>query len=690
MEWLETDGLGGFAMGSATAIPARRYHGLLIAAHHGPADRVALVNGVECLIQSQGQTFPISTFSYMPGMLNPDGLSNLVAFDVSPWPTWIYRVGDGITIRHEFFIDKSSAMRVLSWRLESKHGPLQLRARPLLSGRSIHDLQHHNHAFNFSHSTRDLSAAKNTFGCAQEIVWHPYPEVPAIFARTNGSYTAEPAWYYQFLYEEDRARGSDHSEDLASPGILTFELSNEHEAILMFTAQNPASEQSTGVAQTEKAAIEDARMDLTALLAAQRKRELKRRHAFATPLHAAADAYVVKRGSGKTIIAGYPWFADWGRDTFISLRGLCLTTGRIDDALQILLQWSTLVSGGMLPNRFIEGSEQPEYNSVDAALWYIIAVEALIERAAAERKKISADDRGQLISTIGRILDGYRRGTRYNIHCDSDGLLAAGEAGVQLTWMDAKIGDFVVTPRTGKPVEVNALWCTALDIAAGFAESGELAEPPESTTSWQAMYQKALLGFDRFWNAELDCLYDVIDCDHKPGVNDPRIRPNQIFAVGGLPRQILGAERAAAVVSRVERDLLTPLGLRTLAPYERDYRARYIGNLFERDSAYHQGTVWPWLIGPFIEAWLRVHGHSRERRDEARRRFINPLLDGLNTAGLGHISEIHDSEPPFRDRGSPFQAWSVAEALRLEEVLDGRNPQSGKFTRAVAKIFGGH
>ncbi|HEY9506827.1 MAG TPA: amylo-alpha-1,6-glucosidase, partial [Gemmatimonadales bacterium] len=387
------------------------------------------------------------------------------------------------------------------------------------------------------------------------------------------------------------------------------------------------------------------------------------------------DAYLVRRGDGKTIIAGYPWFTDWGRDTFIALRGLCLATGRLTDARSILLEWAGLVSEGMLPNRFVDQGGAAEYNTIDASLWYVIAVHEYLAAMTRRRLKVAAQDRRALEDAVRAILAGHIRGTRYGIRATEDGLLAGGEPGVQLTWMDAKVGDWVVTPRIGKPVEIQALWLNALRVAEWF------------TGEFRPLFDRGAAAFaDRFWNAEWGYLYDVIDADHEPGKVDPSFRPNQILAIGGLPIQLLEGPRARQVVDAVERVLWTPLGLRTLAPGSWGYRPVYAGDMLARDGAYHQGTVWPWLLGPFVEAWVRVRDNTVEARHEARQRFLEPLLAHLNEAGLGHISEIADADAPHTPRGCPFQAWSMGEALRLQlEVLqDGparvSNPRIAALT----------
>jgi predicted glycogen debranching enzyme len=387
-----------------------------------------------------------------------------------------------------------------------------------------------------------------------------------------------------------------------------------------------------------------------------RGEEISYRSKFPSRLERSANHYIVRGRKGKTIIAGYPWFTDWGRDTFIALRGICLATGRIEAARDILLAWSDVVSDGMLPNRFPDDGERPEFNAVDASLWFIVAAHEYLQRAGS--LATHQEDYGRLWRTIDAILNGYAKGTRYGIRMDEDGMLSAGEPGVQLTWMDSKIGNWVVTRRTGKPVEVQALWFNALWIANHY------------TSRWEYHLSLCLRSFqNRFWNKETGFLNDVVDVDHQPGTFDSSLRPNQIFALGGLPMALLKGDAAKSVLDKVERNLWTPLGLRSLAPGEPGYRPRYTGGVHDRDGAYHQGTVWPWLLGPFVEAWVRIHGGTNQTKREARNRFLAPMLAHLDEAGLGHISEIADAEAPHIPRGCPFQAWSLGEFLRLDKIV---------------------
>src|SRR5262245_40894617 len=652
-EWIETDGLGGFASGPVSGPRTRRYHALLLSSAAPPTDRFVLVNGLEAWLETSDGSFSISTQRYAPGVTHPELAALLESFEQEPFPRWTFTLQNGMRLEHEIFVRHASPVTCMRWRLLGNDKNATLCVRPFLSGLDLHALHHQNPTFAFEPQS-----------IAGRLLWHPYAGLPGIAAHSNGTYDHRPDWYRSFQYEEERSRGLDFLEDLAAPGIFRFDLGKE-DAVLIFSAEGL------------KESPPPARRKATAIFASHRAAEVKRRAAFPSRLRKSADAYLVRRGRGKTIIAGYPWFADWGRDTFISLRGLCLATGRLPEAREILLEWSGAVSEGMLPNRFPDRGQVPEYNSVDASLWYIVAVHDFLQASKARRSALSVTDRSRLQAAVEQILEGYARGTRFGIRMDEDGLLLCGEPGVQLTWMDAKVGEWVVTPRMGKPVEIQALWLNALAIGADFSKR------------WEDAAQRGRRAFEeRFWNEAGGFLYDVVDVDHRPGVVDATFRPNQIYAVGGLPLVLLGGGKASRVVSAVEEKLLTPIGLRSLAPSEPGYCPRYEGGVHERDAAYHQGTVWPYLLGPFVDAWVRVHadGGPESARAEARKRFLNPLLACLDSSGVGHLPEIADSEWPHTPRGCPFQAWSVAEALRLaEQVLVPGKPKSLPRSRRTTR-----
>ena len=631
-EWLETDGLGGFASGTVSGIRTRRYHALLLTATLPPAGRMVLVNGFDAWIETGTETFAISSQRYAPDVIHPNGASLIKSFDHQPWPRWRYRLADDLIIEQEIFVPHGESSVFLSWKIVSDHAnPAKLKVRPFFSGRDFHSTHHENGSFKFVAEQK-----------GERVTCRSYDGVPAVVAYSNGRYAHEPTWYRNFLYTEEQARGLDAIEDLASPGVFEFSLSR-NPAVLMLAAE--------GYAITDIESIEARHTQV-------RNAELRRRGNFKSPLECAADAYLVKRGEGKTLIAGYPWFVDWGRDTFIALRGLCIATGRLEDARDILLAWAEVVSQGMLPNRFPDFGDQPEFNSVDASLWYIIAVgDYLI--ASEKRPDLTEDGHTEkLRAAVEAILLGYSNGTRFRIHADEDGLLAAGEPGQQLTWMDARVDGREITPRIGKPIEVQALWLNALTIGSRFS------------SRWRSVFEKGHAAFEaKFWHEDAGHLADVIDCNHRAGEVDLTFRPNQIFAVGGLALQLLSQEKAHRVVDAIEARLLTPVGLRSLAPGEPGYTAHYGGSVAQRDGSYHQGTVWPWLIGAFVEAWVRVRNNTDAAKEEARSRFLPPLYRHLNEAGLGHISEICDAEPPHTPRGCPFQAWSLGELLRLERKV---------------------
>ncbi|MEO7850736.1 MAG: amylo-alpha-1,6-glucosidase [Rubrivivax sp.] len=616
-EWLQADGQGGFASGTVGGFRTRRYHALLLAPLRPPTSRVVLVNGVEALVTLGGSAVALSTQHYAPDVTHPRGIDALVAFAHGPWPRWTFGLPDGATLVHECLVDPVDGSVVLSWQLDdAKHRPATLSVSPLLSGRDHHALMRENPAFAF--------AARAVAGNA---TWRPYVDLPAIAALSNGHYRHEPQWFRNFHYSEEAARGLDAGEDLAAPGCFDFDL-RSGEAVMVLRAGGHIA------------------IDARALATRVRGIEAARRQPL-DALQLAAEAYFVRRAPGHTVIAGYPWFTDWGRDTFIAMRGLLLARGRFDIAASILGAWAGHLSEGMLPNRFVDGGEAPEYNAVDASLWFVIVVHELLAATT-----VAPGLRERLMQAVHTIVGAYRCGTRHGIRMDHDALLACGEPGLQLTWMDAKVGDRVITPRIGKPVEVQALWINAL-VCAG---QTDLAEQARQSFA------------ERFWNPQGHCLYDVVDADHERGKLDASVRPNQIFAVGGLPVALLDGERAATVLATVQAQLLTPMGLRSLAPtdaaYCGQYGGHYGGGPAERDGAYHQGTVWPWLIGAFVDAWLNVRGDNPAQRAAVRALCLEPLLAHLQSAGLGHVSEIADGDAPHTPRGCPFQAWSLGELLR--------------------------
>lgn len=647
LEWLETNGRGGFASGTVAGANTRRYHALLLTAHTPPGERFVLVNQLEEWLDFDGQSFPLSTNCY-PSAVHPSGYQFCTGFRTDPWPTWTFDC-NGTIVQREILTIHGRDLVVIQWSLPGgQNGQITLRARPKLTGRNYHAAHHENGSL----STR-ASIETGT------VTWHPYPDLPPVRAFHAGEYRHAPEWYRQVEFPVEQQRGLDHAEDWWSPGEFTITLVPGTPQSLALTSEN----------------VEH--VDLSVLM----KRELNRRAhltqaapATDTLVHAlwrATDAYVSERGSRRTVLAGYPWFTDWGRDTFISLPGLCLVTGRIEIAWQIIAAFSAHVSEGMIPNRFPEAGEQPEYNTIDAALWFISAI---------GRYRAASPDDSRIRKTawpaVRQILDSYRRGTRYSIRMDKDGLIRGGVPGAQLTWMDAKIGDWVVTPRHGKPVEIQALWILALGVGETLAR---LFGEKSYADGCQADRRQAIASFrQRFWYEQGGYLYDVID---GPEGNDASFRPNQLYAIS-LVDDLVPRERAQKILRLVKEQLVTPVGLRTLSPTDPRYHARYEGGVPERDRAYHQGTVWPFLLGSLVTAWIKSFGRNAASRREAR-----GLLDGLEAhlaeSCLGQVSEIFDAAAPHHPRGCVAQAWSVAEPLRaLIEDLGG----SAAATRPIKTV----
>jgi len=645
LEWLETNGRGGFASGTVAGANTRRYHALLLIARTPPSERVVLVNHVEEWLDIDGQSFPLSTNLYRDAV-HPNGYEFCSSFAVNPWPIWTYRVGE-VMVQREVCCVRGRDLVILRWSLKGRtKKTARLLVRPKLTGRDYHGLHHENGTL----STEALVEENR-------VTWRPYPDLPPVRAVHSGVYRPAPDWYRRVQLPIERQRGLDHEEDWSSPGEFSFDVCSGEPAELLLTSE----------------ALEA--VDIPVLMRSERVRRKATEASIPTTdplthrLWRVTEAYLSERGRGQTIIAGYPWFTDWGRDTFIALPGLCLVTGRYDVARQIIESFAAHVSDGMIPNRFPDAGEQPEYNTIDASLWFIHALDRYLTYSK-DRRSV----RQAAWPAIMQILDGYRKGTRYGIRMDRDGLIMGGVPGVQLTWMDAKVGDWVVTPRHGKPVEIQALWIRALEIGERLARSyGDLdyaercrTDRVTATASFQA----------RFWYSGGGYLYDVID---SPEGDDPSLRPNQLYALALCPG-LLAKDQAKQVLSVIEDHLLTPMGLRTLSPKDPRYCGRYEGGPAERDRAYHQGTVWPFLLGCFVTAWMSVYGKRAGQKAKART-FLNGLEQHLDRACLAQVSEIFEADAPHEPRGCPAQAWSVAEPLRalIEDLAAGRpSGYSGK------------
>jgi predicted glycogen debranching enzyme len=629
LEWLETNGLGGFASGTVSGIHTRRYHGLLTAALQPPSDRVLLVAKFEDTLDVDGRRVDLSANRY-EGAVHPHGYEYLKEFRLDPFPAWVYDIG-GVRLEKRVFMVHGRDATVVEYEVFGLCKNTRLEVRPLLAYRDYHATTHSN------------SAIDRSFEWEEEgiVSVQPYGGLPRVyFGADYRSCDPTGFWYHNFEYAEEKARGLDYREDLFQPFVLRFDLAHSPKAVVILSREAIPAHQATAMREHER----------------QRRYALRKQApaggTFLEDLTEAADQFIVRRGAGHTIIAGYPWFGDWGRDTMIALPGLTLVTRRFDVAAGILTEFAKALEHGMLPNRFPDAGKAPEYNTVDAALWFFEATRAYLHASNDE-----ALVRDVLYPRLVEAMDWHLRGTRYGIRADADGLLLAGAEGVQLTWMDAKIGDWVVTPRRGKPVEVQALWYNALRILQEFAL--RFGDSARAAQMWELSVRARESFLGSFWDAERGYLLD--------NVGDATIRPNQIFAVS-LPYSMLDGAQAAAVVDAVERHLLTPLGLRSLAPTDPAYRGRYAGGVRERDSAYHQGSVWLWLMGPFLTAYAKVHPGSPRQKE---------ILEGLRPhwteAGIGQMSEIADGDAPHTPRGCFAQAWSVAEVLRAAAESFGNN-----------------
>ena len=639
-EWLITNGRGGYASATVPGVPTRRYHGLLVAAAKPPLERWLLLAAVLERVGVSGRHHELAGFEF-DRVIHPQGYRYLTDFAVSnnrrePRVRFVYE-HDGVRLTKQVVLLPGSDEVSIRYRLEGSPGePLSLELAPFLALRDFHGLTR---AFDGSYAINEIgeSVTVDAFRGGPRL-WLSVQRVddgaPVTFQR-------RPDWWYGLRYRQESARGLDDHEDLFVPGWFCTSgvelIDVEFRAVADFTQSlsampgpRPAPAIEAPATATEQRPVED------------RLRE-------------AAHAFVVtrRRDDGTdltTILAGYPWFGDWGRDTFIALPGLLLETGRLAEARQVLEVFASAQQDGLIPNRFSDYGDGRDYNSVDASLWFIHAADAYVEAGGDQTAW-----REVLGPACARVVDAFVAGTRFNIRVDDDGLVSCGDPSTQLTWMDAKTGDVAFTPRHGKPVEINALWYHGLCAMAARDASSD----PKRAARYRELASRAKQAFvHTFWNDAGRYLYDVV----REGWGDPAVRPNQILAVS-LPHSALDEPRQEAVLAIVENRLLTPYGLRSLCPKHPAYAGRYQGGPYERDSVYHQGTVWAWLIGPYVEAYLRVHGFSTEAKARMRRR-LHPLIEHLDDAGLGSVSEIFDGDPPHTPRGCIAQAWSVAELLR--------------------------
>jgi len=635
-EWLVTNGIGGYGAASLSGANTRRYHGLLVPAFSPPLGRAVLLSKVEEEVRVEDQLYQLSSNKY-PSVVQPQGYRHLTYFSTRPVPTFTFIFHEEtVVLEKRVWMAHGENTVYVHYTLVKAPEPLRLGLVPLLAYKDYHTEQHRWDGF-----TGDLTFEPDgrlrfvAFPTAHPLFLHVKP--PFVFDDHSG-------WFYNFEHPREQERGLDFTEDLYCPGRFNGVLAPGQTITLVATVESerPAESEEALAAEVGRQKALLAQAGVTPGDAARETLTL------------AADQFVVEKSekvARATIMAGYPWFTDWGRDTMIALPGLCLTTGRHAVAREILMSFAGAVHNSLLPNRFSDGGGGAEYNTVDASLWFFHAVHAYAQ-ASGDWEGAQAE----MLPVLKTILDAHVRGTDYGIGVDpSDGLLRAGQPGVQLTWMDAKVGDWVVTPRTGKPVEINALWHNALCVTADLAGRAGQADLAADCRERAAQATESFMRL--FLNPATHSLFDVIGPDGQP---DASLRPNQIFAVS-LPFPVIEGDEAKAVVDAVAASLLTPFGLRTLAPGSPDYHGRYApGDPTARDGAYHQGTVWPWLLGAFCDAHLKVYGDKAKTRA-----LLGTLLNvGLSEYGVGSLAEVFDGDPPHAPNGCPAQAWSVAEVLR--------------------------
>ena len=625
-EWLLTNHLGSFASGTVVGCNTRRYHGLFCAALHPPVARHLMLSHIGEIVQFDGQTNPTYELAVnlFEQQMHPRGDRHLVRFELGDTAKWTYQV-ESLTVEKELLLCWRRNICGLRYCLRGGGGrKVHLELLPFMAMRDFHSLRR----------GTDVQFQLQSWGNHATITDY---KLCLHLTCEGGAWQEMPYWWYGHVYPVEAQRGLDCKEELWNPGRFVLDATGDAQ-ITLWASTDPIDLPNW---EKQLACYREAKAEALKHLPAAAPVPV-------TKLWRAADDFVVEKTlpggqAGKSILAGYPWFADWGRDTMIALPGLLLATGRMEAALEVLEVFARHVDQGMIPNRFDDYTGEPHYNTVDASLWFI--------HAAHEYLRISQNQEAfarTLLPACQQIVRGYRQGTRFNIHMDpGDGLIVQGDANTQLTWMDAKCDGIVFTPRKGKPVEINALWYHSLVLLG----ETQLAQQVKDS------FLKA------FWVSPFRGLADVVNSEQKDGA----IRPNQIFAVS-LPNSPLTREQQQAVVEVVRRELLTPYGLRTLARGDAKYCGRYEGGHRQRDGAYHNGTVWPWLIGPFLEAYLRVNDFSPAARAQAGQ-WLAPLLAHVDQACLGQICEVFDGDVPQRPGGCFAQAWSVGEVLRLALLL---------------------
>lgn len=644
-EWLVTNGLGGYASGTVAGTTTRKYHGLLVAALDPPVNRVVLVNSIDESARYLESVFPLGANRWKSGFVSPRGFLQIESFHLEgSKPVWRYALADAL-LEKRVWMAQGENTTYVQYSLLRGRAPVEISGKVLVNYRGSHGTTH---PANWQMRIDEVEHGLRV---------KAFDDAAAFYLKCPlASWTPRHEWYRDFFLSAEHERGLDDSEDRLYAGRFQFRLHLGESVTLVLSTEESAS------LDGEQARTGQSNHDLHLFQAWQSQRSKTCASAaddepgWFWQLVLAADQFIVQRSfpgrqDGKTIIAGYPWFNDWGRDTMIALPGLTLATGRPEMARSILRSFTHYLDGGLLPNYFPDSRDEPRYNTVDATLWLFQAVREFYQ-ATQDLEFVR-----EMMPFLSSIIEHHLQGTRFNIKVDpADGLLATDNTEVQLTWMDAKIGDWIVTPRTGKAVEINALWINALHAVASFARP--LGEPPEQ---YEVLAAKATHSFQKFWNEDRQCCFDVIDTPAGPP--DASLRPNQVFAVS-LPVSPLSPDQRRAVVDFVAEQLLTSHGLRSLSPSEPGYRGQYNGGQRERDSAYHQGTVWGWLLGPFALAHYRVYHDAAVAQS-----FLEPLGRTIASGGLGTLGEIYDGDPPYAGKGCIAQAWTVAEVFRVWQTL---------------------
>lgn len=642
-EWIVTNGIGGYASGTIANLLTRRYHGLLIAALQPPLGRTLLVSKLDETISYANQSIPLFTNQWVDGTIEPDGYKHIDFFQLDgTMPVWTFSIADAL-LEKRIWMPYGENTTYVQYHLKRATQSMHLHIKALVN--------YHDHHSSTSGDGWNINIQPVEDGL--RII--PFSgATPFQVLCEEASCQPKNEWYHNFELSKERYRGLGSFDDHLFAGEFEVTLQPDQSiAFVLSSEDNPNFDWRTALVNRRK--YENNLIDLVPTLPPQ--------------LSLAADQFIIRRATaqnpeGKSIIAGYHWFGDWGRDTMISLPGLTLATGRSDIARTILLTYSDYISQGMLPNRFPDASEEPEYNTVDATLWFFEAIQAYY-RKTKDQSLIK-----KIYPKLEEVITYHLKGTRYQIHVDQeDGLLYAGEQGVQLTWMDAKVGSWVITPRTGKAVEINALWYNALRLMSDFSKMIK-----KDNAVYERLASQVKMNFIKFWNEEDGYLFDVID---SPEGKDKSLRPNQLFAIS-LTYSPINRDKQKAILDIVTQHLFTAHGLRSLAPFQKGYNGHYGGGIVQRDAAYHQGTVWSWLIGAFVSSHLKVYNQP-----ELAKTFLLPLINQLSDFGLGSIGEIFDGDAPFTPRGCIAQAWSVAEVNR---VLDEIALADQKIRNQVRKV----